>query len=147
MFESLTCKCSHEKHDWETGVCLASGCWCMKYEEAVGDNSVFQAHQKYLEQMEKAEDKVRYMLSNIKFLRNKPNKDFVFAYWVFCDGLIWNKLLTQEGARRLTDPETIRRAKQKLVEKNPEAYGPNNEEYIEEKNAKQFGIMEYVISS
>ena len=97
--------------------------------------------------MEKAEDKVRYLLSNIKFLRNKPNKDFVFAYWVFCDGLIWNKPMTQEGARRLTDPETIRRAKQKLVEKNPEAYGPNNEEYIEEKNAKQFGIMEYVISS
>ena len=147
----MVCKCGHSGNDHlfseGTEVCKIQGCWCMCFNEAIGDNSVFQAHQKYLEQMEKAEDKVRYLLSNIKFLRNKPNKDFVFAYWVFCDGLIWNKSMTQEVARRLTDPETIRRAKQKLVEKNPEAYGPNNEEYIEEKNAKQFGIMEYVISS
>ena len=143
----MVCKCGHQNHDWETGVCMFKGFMCIKFDEAIGDDSVFHNHLKYLDQMEKTEDKVRYLLTNIKFLRNFPNKDFVFAYWVFCDGLKWNRIITKEAVRNLTDPESIRRVKQKLVEKNHDLYGPNNEIYIDEKISKQLGIMEYVITS
>ncbi len=134
-------------HDFEHGFCKSTSCFCMMYEHAVGENSVFSGHQKYLDQMTQTEDKVRYLLTNIKFLRNFGNKDFVFAYWVFCDGLIWNKPITQGMVKTLTDPETIRRVKQKLVEKNKEAYGVFDTITANEKELKQMGIFEYVISS
>ena len=141
----MTCRCGHSDHDFETGVCVYPGCWCMKFEYANGDSSVFFNHTKYLNEMVKTEEKVRYLLTNIKFLRNYSNKNFVFAYWVFCDGLIWNKPLTQEVSKNLTDPETIRRSKQNLVQKNPEAYGEFNEDVTYEKAQKQLGIEEFLL--
>lgn len=144
----MVCQCGHDDHCWdEPTVCRNLDCKCERYVPVKEGQTVFQDHIKYLNQMEKTEEKVRYLLTNIKYLRNFPNKDFVFAYWVFCDGLIWNKPLTQAGVRNLMDPETIRRVKQKLVEKNPETYGPIAEDIVLEKEAKQFGIMEYVITS
>jgi len=144
----MVCRCGHSDHAWdEPRVCKTPSCRCINYEEAIGDNSVMHNHLKYLDEMEKTEDKVRYLLTNIKFLRNFPNKEFVFAYWAFCDGFKWNRILTKEGVRNLTDPESIRRSKQKLVEKNPDLYGPNNEIYIEEKYDKQTGIIEYVLTT
>ena len=146
----MTCKrCGHsgEDHDFQNAICLKKGCFCMQFEEAIGECSVFLDYVKYLNQMVEVEDKIRFLLTNIKFLRNFKNKDFVFAYWVYCDGLVLNKPITLSLAKRLTDPETIRRAKQKLVERNREAYGELDPNVTFEKQLKQMGILEYVITT
>ena len=138
----MTCKCSHENHDWETGVCVSPGCWCMKYDEAIGDNSILPKHQKYLEQYEQTEDKVRYILENIPETRNMKNKDFVFFYWHMVHRL---NIVNNEVIKQLTDPESIRRCRQLLVQHNKEKYGETNLEMTHEKYQKENATYQYVM--
>ena len=138
----MTCKCGHQKHDWETQVCIFPGCWCMQYEEAIGNNSVIPMHRKYLEQLEKVEDKVKYILEKIPETRNLKNKDFVFLYWHFVFKL---NIVSNETIKQLDDPESIRRSRQLLVQHNFEKYGPTSAEYMTEKNLKENATYQYVM--
>lgn len=141
----MSCRCGHENHDWETKVCLSKGCYCIEFIPTTEENPVIFEHSKYISQMEKIEDKVRYILSNIKYSRNFPNKQFVFFYWQIANTLIINKSITQSIIHGLDDPESISRCKRKLVETNAEIYGPFEPTLIEEKEAKQTGIEMWCI--
>jgi len=136
----MVCNCGHDDHDWETKVCMAKGCYCIEFIQATESNPVIFNHSKYITQMEKASDKVRYILTNIKYSRNFSNKQFVFFYWQMANILIINKPLTHSMIQGLEDPEVIRRAKQKLVMNNPELYGKFELTAMEEAESKQTGI-------
>ena len=142
----MTCKCGHSGNDHlfsdGTEVCKIQGCWCMCFNEAIGDNSVIPRYQKYLEQYEKTEDKVRYILEYIPETRNLKNKDFVFFYWHMVHKL---SIVNNETIKKLTDPESIRRCRQLLVQHNPEKYGETNPEIITEKVLKERGTYQYVM--
>ena len=142
----MTCKCGHSGNDHVfsegTEVCKIQGCWCMCFNEAIGENSVIPRHQKYLEQYEKTEDKVKYILENLPETRRLKNKDFVFFFLYVVDHLdtINNKII-----ERLTDPETIRRCRQLLVQHEPDKYGPTKEEFVYEKHLKENATYQYVM--
>ena len=138
----MTCKCGHSNHDWETQVCTYPGCWCMQYEELKDNQSVIPRHQKYLEQLEQVEDKVKYILENIPESRNLKNKDFVFLYWHFVSKL---NIISNDVIKTLDDPESIRRCRQLLVQHNREKYGPDNEELLKEKTMKENATYQFVL--
>lgn len=81
---------------------------------------------------------VEYMLKDVSDFRNLSNRDFVFTFWHYVHGYSIPPRMRKE----LTDPETIRRVKQKLVEENP-AYAPTEEITIE-KIYKKWGVEEWV---
>ena len=83
---------------------------------------------------------VEFMLKNIPEFKDLNNKDFVFTYWHFTAGYV----VPPAMRKMLTDPETIRRVKQKLVETNPE-FEPSQEVQIE-KIWKKYGVEEWVTS-
>lgn len=138
----MTCQCGHS-HDWNTGICKYPGnCFCTEYKEAIGDNSVIPRHIKYLEQYEKTEDKVRYLLENIPETRDMKNKDFVFFYWHMVHRL---NIVNNQVIKELTDPESIRRCRQLLVQHNKEKYGGKSEQYLTEKNMKESATFQFVL--
>ena len=114
----------------------------MKYDEAIGDNSILPKHQKYFEQYEQTEDKVRYILENIPETRNMKNKDFVFFYWHMVHRL---NIVNNEVIKHLTDPESIRRCRQLLVQHNKEKYGETSLEMTHEKYQKENATYQYVM--
>lgn len=138
----MSCKCGHPNHDWETEVCLFPGCWCMKYEELKQNETIIPVYQRYLEQLEKVEDKVKYILENIPETRNMKNKDFVFLYWHLVSKL---NIISNEVIKRLDDPESIRRCRQLVVQHDYSKYGPINEEHQKEKNLKESATFSYVL--
>lgn len=138
----MVCKCGHDKHDWETQVCVYPGCWCMQYEALKNNESVIPKHQRYLEQYEKVEDKVKYILENIPETKELKNKDFVFFYWHLVSKLT---MITNRTIKDLDDPESIRRCRQLLVQHNPERYGPKNQEHLTEKTLKESATYSYVL--
>lgn len=138
----MPCICGHE-HDWETGICKhPSACYCIKYREASEYNPVVPVHQKYLEQLKKVEDKVKYILENIQETRNMKNKDFVFLYWHLVSKL---NIISNDVIKRLDDPESIRRCRQLLVQSNPDKYGETDLIFKEEKGQKQNATYQYVL--
>jgi hypothetical protein len=142
----MVCICGHDNHDRETDVCLEKRCMCIKYQLALGDGSVIHDHTKYIRQMEKVSDKVRYILSHVKFSRNFTHKQFVFFYWRMADTLILNKsVFTESLMHSLEDPENITRTRQKLVKDFPELYAPFDMTLIEEREYKQTGVMMWAI--
>ena len=64
-------------------------------------------------------DKIKYLLTEIPTFRNLSNKQFIFAYWHYNNGFCPGMKLDIPTYHNLTDPETIRRCKQKVVENNP----------------------------
>ena len=138
----MVCQCGHSQHDWETGVCIYPGCWCMEYAELKNEETVIQRSQKYLDQLEQVEDKVKYILENIPESRNLKNKDFVFLYWHLVSKL---NIISNDIIKRLDDPESIRRCRQLLVQHNKEKYGATNQEHLTEKVLKESGTYQYVM--
>lgn len=142
----MTCKCGHSGNDhiFSLGdeVCTMQGCSCLCFKEAIGDNSVIPRHQKYLEQYEKTEDKVRYILENIPETRNLKNKDFVFFYWHMVHKL---SIVNNQTIKQLTDPESIRRCRQLLVQHNADKYGPTSEDHMTEKHQKENATYQFVM--
>lgn len=138
----MVCSCGHANHDWETQVCNFPGCWCMQYEELKDNQTVIPRHQKYLEQYEKTEEKVKYILENIPETKELKNKDFVFFYWHMVHKL---NIINNQVIKELTDPESIRRSRQLLVQHNRDKYGPTNQDFIDEKYDKESGTYQYVM--
>lgn len=127
----MVCICGHDDHAWsEPTVCSDLYCKCEKYVEATPENPVDPKWEQYVLEMNSVKGKVQWLLDNIKFLRNYPNKLFVD----------WFRTKVYDA-----DPETVRRTKQKLVEDAPGRYGPFEASELEmQKQLKQVGIEEWL---
>ena len=138
----MTCICGHE-HDWNTGMCKYPGnCFCTEYRELKENQTVIPRHQIYLEQLQKTEDKVKYILTNIPETRNMKNKDFVFLYWHLVSKL---NIVSNEVIKHLKDPESIRRCRQLLVQHEPDKYGPTDQEHKDQKALKENATYQFVL--
>ncbi len=127
------CICGHQAHAWdEPTVCCDPYCKCEKFIEATPENPVPANWIDYVNEFNYIKEKLVWLLENVKFLRNYPNKLFVD----------WFRAKVQDA-----DPETIRRTKQKLVQENYAKYGPFEAPELEmQKQLKQVGIEEWVVS-
>lgn len=130
----MPCTCGHNDHAYtEPTVCKDLDCNCEQYIEATPDNPVDPQWKIYVDEMNTTVSKVKWLLQNIKFLRNYPNKLFVD----------WFRTKVYNA-----DPETVRRSKQKLVEEFPEKYGPFDAPELEmQKQLKQLGIQEWLVNA
>ncbi|MGI9229922.1 MAG: hypothetical protein ACR2P9_08700 [Gammaproteobacteria bacterium] len=130
----MPCICGHEDHAFtEPTVCKDLSCNCEKFIEATPDNPVPPKWQSILEEYDTTKGKLIWLLDNIKFLRNYPNKQFVD----------WYRQKVQN-----VDPETVRRTKQKLVQNDSNRYGPFDAPELEmQKQLKQVGIEEWLVSA
>lgn len=126
-------------------VCKDLHCNCTEFAIATEELPVIPDYQKYLLEIEGTTDKIKYILKVIPELRDASNKEFIFNYWFLCDGL--KDKLTSEMIDGLTDPEVIRRSKQKLVEMDKPRYGPTKDKVIEQKSLKNWAIYDFVITN
>ena len=92
-----------------------------------------------LSNLKSVEGKVAWLLENIGILRNCSNQEFIFSYWEYFCGL----KIPEYIRKTLVEPETIRRVKQKLVERDPKQYGPLNKRILDWKFLKEQKIKEY----
>jgi len=124
-------------------ICSESMCFCERF-ESQGINKA--DYDKIKLELDTIKQKITWILENIPEMRELNNKQFVFAYWHyefnFCPGMI----LDVKTYYHLTDPETIRRVKQKIVENHP-SYGPTNDEFIIQKGIKKGAIEEWIIEN
>lgn len=128
-----------------TNVCKELYCLCVNFVMATEELAVIPNYQKYLLEIEGTAGKVRYILDNIPDLRDSSNKEFIFNYWFLCDGL--KDELSVQILDNLTDPEIIRRAKQKEVQKNHIKYGPIKKTTEIEKGLKYSAVYDFVINN
>ena len=87
-------------------------------------------------------DKIKYLLDEIPKFRDLTNKQFVFAYWHYNNNFCPGMKLEIPVYSKLTDPETIRRCKQKVVENNPSLAA--SDEFSNLKNTKKIAIEDWV---
>lgn len=143
----MVCICGHDKHAWtDPTVCCDVKCQCTQFREASEERPVIVLSQKYFEQYEKIQDRMKWVLDNWRWFRNYTNKDLVIMWWKFINN--WDskkQLMNNHIYDKLDEPETITRVRRLLVEKNPELYGPFLPSIQEHKIIKQYGIMEFVI--
>ena len=92
-----------------------------------------------LSNLKSVEGKVAWLLESNGILRNYSNQEFIFSYWEYFCGL----KIPEYIRKTLVEPETIRRVKQKLVERDPKQYGPFDREILNEKFLKEQKFMEY----
>jgi hypothetical protein len=137
--QSFCLKCNHieDKHAaTEPRVCLDLDCSCDGF-----DADVYRTdYQDLLDKLQETRDKVKWLLENLKFLRNFGNKYFVLSYWKYVDGVT---VINEASWGKLTDPESIRRAKQLLVADNPDKYGPFEPNIVEQKQLRQLAFEEF----
>jgi len=128
----MTCTCGHEKHAFtEPTVCSDLNCNCENFVEATPDNPVPAKWKDYVDEMNTLQDKISWLLDNVKFLRNYPNTLFID----------WFRAKVKD-----TSPESIIRAKRKLVELDHARYGPFEAPELEmQKQLKQVGIQEWLV--
>lgn len=139
----------------EPRVCnsLACGCWQFQERWITPTN-----YSKYLNQIPATKDKIAYLLENIQPLRNEDNQFFVLDYMIFTvgtqDKIILSllkslrsriKYLTRQKKLFIEDWETVRRAKQYLVEHEPDKYAPYDPKATKEKELKQTAFEEFLL--
>jgi hypothetical protein len=142
------CTCGHggDKHTWNESpqVCVGElSCKCRGFELATPDRPAISQIDKYIQSFETISDRVKWLLENIKYLRNLNNLGFVISYWELACGIKF----TEEQKRKMVDPEVIRRSKQKLVEHNPEKYGEFSPTVQEQKIIKQYSMEQWIIEA
>lgn len=130
----MVCTCGHDDHAYTVPtVCKDLSCNCENYLEATPDNPVDPLWKDYLAEMTTLQDKIAWLLTNIKYLRNYNNTLFIDWYRKAVDN---------------RSPESIIRAKRKLVELNFEKYGTFDAPELEmQKQLKQLGIEEWVVTA
>ncbi len=140
----MTDKCStcghYHKSDNDTKVCTLLSCMCdiTKFQPIIETKSL-DYYQQVISQMETNQEKIEYLLKEIPEFRNYTNKEFVFAFWHYNFGYV----PPLDVYIKLTDPETIRRCKQKVVEQNPTLNA--SEKLNHKKSIKKGAIEEWVI--
>lgn len=137
----LNCEHDHFANQRDnTYPCGNIRCYCRHF---ISSENRAEAHKKYIRSMETLTEKIEYILTNIPAFRNLTNKQFVFAFWHYNNNFTTGMTLDARTYLSLPDPESIRRCKQKIVQHNPEL-GPNDERFIDEKLAKEYGIWQWV---
>jgi len=128
----MVCTCGHEKHAFsEPTVCSDLNCNCENYTEATPENPVPAKWKNYVDEMKTLQDKIAWLLDNVIFLRNYNNTGFID----------WFRKTVQDNS-----PESIIRAKRKLVETDYGRYGPFEAPELEmQKQLKQVGIKEWLV--
>ncbi len=128
----MVCTCGHEDHAYTVPtVCKDLNCNCENYLEATPDNPVPAKWKDYVDEMKTLQEKIAWLLENVKFLRNYDNTKFIDWF----RKTVLNK-----------SPESIIRAKRKLVETDYAKYGPFEAPELEmQKQLKQVGIEEWLV--
>jgi hypothetical protein len=163
QYEERICVCGEPENKHaksEPRVCnsLASGCWGFQPKLDFPYD-----YEKYLNEIPETKEKIRWLLENIAPLRNEANQLFDIDYLIFTigskDQIIFHLLkslrsriryLTLQKKLIIEDWETIRRAKQLLVDKegkgtgNYAKYGPYDPKVEQEKEMKQTAFEEYL---
>jgi hypothetical protein len=128
----MTCTCGHDDHAWtDPTVCSDLNCKCENFTEATPENPVPVLWKRYVDEMGTLQEKIGWLLENVIFLRNYNNTGFIDWFRKSVD----NK-----------SPESIIRAKRKLVELDYGKYGPFDAPELEmQKQLKQVGIKEWLV--
>ncbi len=128
----MVCICGHDDHAYtEPTVCKDLSCNCEKFVEATPENPVPVNWKDYVDEMDTLQKKIAWLLDNVKFLRNYNNTGFIDWFRKTVDN---------------RSPESIIRAKRKIVEENHAKYGPFDAPELEmQKQLKQLGIEEWLV--
>jgi len=143
----MTDKCStcghYHQPDNDTKVCTLLSCTCdiTKFTPEIKTKS-FAQYNRAINSFTKVADKIRYLLEEIPQFRELTNKQFVFAYWHYNNGFCPGMELHISTYYDLTDPETIRRCKQKVVETNPDLAA--SDEVTDKKSEKKLAVEEWL---
>ena len=133
--------CNHQ-HDSNTKWCTLIRCLCTPEQfEPVQELQPVSYYQKTLKQLTDVYDKIKYLHENIPEFRNNDHMHFLFNYWHYHD----NYVVPPQVRDTLTNTETIRRTRQKLVEENPEL-GPTDDGLVQAKIVKEQAYHDYTIS-
>jgi len=140
----LNCQHNHNFYEpTQSYICSEKMCFCQSFES---HGTTKTEYDEIKHQLNTAKEKITWILDNIEEMRELNNKQFVFAYWHYEFNFYPGTILSVETYRQLTDPETIRRVKQKIVENNP-SYGPTNNKFIIEKGIKKGAIEEWIFEN
>lgn len=133
--------CGHfHKSDNDTKVCTLIDCMCdiQKFQPEIETKSI-DYYTNVMQSFDNVADKVKYLLQEIPGFKDLTNKQFVFAYWHYNNGYTPPNVSIYS---QLSDPETIRRCKQKVIENNPTLAA--SDEVTKKKNIKENAIVEWV---
>lgn len=137
MFSSLCAnpKCNHPKENHTQVVCNGDlMCMCEKYEEPE-IYAFFQEVEAQKEKLKTVEKRCKFLLEKIAPSRNAGEKNFCKIYWEIFENLKIRKgnpqALDTNTWKRLTNADTINRAKRKVKADNPElaTYNPEVREH------------------
>ena len=134
---SRPCKCGHYEH-YTFGLqpCCGNNCYCREY-EPVSDDAVRKIKEKaellkYIAEYNTVKSKIQCALSQDNSLREMTNAEFEDWFRANVDPK--------------TNPDTIRRSKQKLVAENHLLYGPVNTETARHRRIKEEATKQWVQS-
>ena len=141
MIQCINCLHDGSQHADE-GYCRVTSplvCMCMKYSPA--PSLILRDIFHYVKSIEDADKRIQRILTKVPEARNLNNKAFIFFYW----NIITDYVVPPKVRPLLTDPETIRRAKQKVVESNPDKFGAIDPTLIDQKGIKYAAFQEYLL--
>lgn len=125
----------------DSNYCEQKMCFCQKF--STNTSLMLTDHQKAFDRLQTITDKIKYMYENIGGFENYCNKAFVFAYWHYNNNFCTGMTLDVKTYKYLDDPESIRRMRQKFVEKNPQY--KVNDKLVEHARMVKFGaIVDFV---
>jgi len=137
-------KCNHyHRSDNDTKVCTLIDCSCdiTTFEFEIETKSV-NYYQSVIQRFTSIQERINYLLTEIPKFRDLDNKPFVFAYWHYNNNFCPGMMLDIPTYSQLTDPESIRRCKQKVVENNPTLAA--SDKLTSLKNTKRGAIEEWL---
>lgn len=137
------CKsCNHGKkfHKSNVDFCTVIQCLCQNY---IPPNTVLvEEIQQQVVLLNSIGERCEYILRNMKWSRNLTNWEFVRLYWHvthgFCTGMRWTNRIIPD----LTEPMSIRRAKNQVVKESP-TLAATDADLIKHKNLKYEGTLEW----
>ena len=136
------CKqCNHgKKFHKENTFCTVISCLCEVY---IPPTTVLVGEvQQQVILLNSIGDRSEYILRNLEWSRNLTNWEFVRLYWHithgFCTGMRWTNRIIPD----LTEPMSIRRAKNQVVKDHPEL-APTDADLIKYQNIKYEGTLEW----
>jgi hypothetical protein len=122
-------------------------CSCTRYEEATPEDPIIADYQKYKDSFDGIKARHKYLLEHIPRLRELDNRSYQIEYGIIHHTdhleLLHAFKILRKYQHVIDDFETIRRARQLLVEEHPEL-GPKNPKLILEKGQKKLAIEECV---
>ena len=151
MVSSHACKNCHHYHLTDEigisdNVCKTDvGCTCYNFEPDLPDFPQLNEIDRYMQQFDDINGKMKWVLENLKFFRNYNNTEVIFAWWKYINHYdAFRMVLTADLYFKLDLPESITRTKRIWVEKDMDKYGPFVPSVTEQKVYKQYAIEQYL---